>query len=183
MSRSVVVFLADGFEECEGLLVVDLLRRAEVDVITASIMDRIEIKSSHGITLQADARAEEVDYSSVDMIVLPGGLPGTTYLGENEIVKEQCLSFAKNKTVAAICAAPSVFAKLGFLKNRKATSYPGAVSVQDCGTYLEEEVVTDDHIVTSRGVGTAIPFALRLVEILKGTEVADQIAGSIIYRR
>ena len=146
-------------------------------------MDKKQVTGSHGITIEADLLFEEAEMPA-DMLILPGGMPGTRNLGAHEglckLLEEQN---EEKRWLAAICAAPSVFAKLGFLKNRKATSYPGAVSVQDCGTYLEEEVVTDDHIVTSRGVGTAIPFALRLVEILKGTEVADQIAGSIIYRR
>ena len=182
MSRSVVVFLADGFEECEGLLVVDLLRRAEVDVITASIMDRIEIKSSHGITLQADARAEEVDYSSVDMIVLPGGLPGTTYLGENEIVKEQCLSFAKNKTVAAICAAPSVLASLGLLEGKPATCHPAFEGKMADAIVTHESVSVAGNIITGQGLGAGIPFALKLVETLVNKETADKIAAAISFK-
>ncbi len=179
----VYVFFAEGFEEVEALTTVDLIRRSGAELKTVSVMDKKQVTGSHGITIEADLLFEEAEMPA-DMLILPGGMPGTRNLGAHKglckLLEEQN---EEKRWLAAICAAPSVFAKLGFLKNRKATSYPGAVSVQDCGTYLEEEVVTDDHIVTSRGVGTAIPFALRLVEILKGTEVADQIAGSIIYRR
>ena len=179
----VYVFFAEGFEEVEGLTAVDLVRRSGADLKTVSVMDNKRVTGSHGITIETDLLFDEIELPA-DMLVLPGGMPGTKNLGAHEglcrLLKRQ---YEEKGWLAAICAAPSVFAALGFLKDRKATSYPGAVTAQDCGTYLEEEVVTDDHIITSRGVGTAIPFALKLVEILKGTEKADQIAGSIIYRR
>lgn len=106
MSKA-VVFFADGTEECEALLVVDLLRRAKVEVIVASAMGRRELVSSHKIHLTADALAEEVDYSDVDMVVLPGGIPGTPNLAANKTVTETCAAFAKaGRKVAAICAAP-----------------------------------------------------------------------------
>ena len=105
MSKA-VVFFADGTEECEALLVVDLLRRAKVEVIVASAMGRRELVSSHKIHLTADALAEEVDYSDVDMVVLPGGIPGTPNLAANKTVTETCAAFAKaGRKVAAICAA------------------------------------------------------------------------------
>ena len=179
MSR-VYVFLVDGFEEIEGLCAVDLLRRAGCDVITVSIMGRREITGSHRIKVEADALFEEIDRKA-DMLVLPGGMPGTNYLkshaGLAEYLNEQ---YGQQGYIAAICAAPSVFEGLGFLKGRKATSYPGCLG-ENVGCYLEEPVVTDGHVTTSRGVGTAIPFALRLIEILKGKDKAEEIASSIIY--
>ena len=179
----VYVFFAEGFEEVEALTTVDLIRRSGAELQMVSVMDKKQVTGSHGITIEADILFDEVEMPA-EMLVLPGGMPGTKNLRAHEglcgLLKKQ---YEEKGWLAAICAAPSVFAALGFLKDRKATSYPGAVTAQDCGTYLEEEVVTDDHIVTSRGVGTAIPFALKLVEILKGSEKADQIAGSIIYRR
>ncbi len=179
----VYVFFAEGFEEVEALTTVDLIRRSGAELKTVSVMGQKQVTGSHGITIETDLVFEEIEMPA-DMLILPGGMPGTRNLGAHEgLCKLLEKQYEEKGWLAAICAAPSVFAQLGFLKNRKATSYPGAVAVQDCGTYLEEEVVSDDHIVTSRGVGTAIPFALRLVEILKGTEVADQIAESIIYRR
>lgn len=179
--KTVIVFLADGFEECEGLLVVDLLRRAEVNVITASIMGRIEIKSSHGVTLQADMKVEEVDFSSADMVVLPGGLPGTTYLGENEIVKEQCKTFAKDKYIAAICAAPSVLASLGILEGKPATCHPAFEGKMAGAIVTKESVSVAGNITTGQGLGAGIPFALKLVETLLNKETADKIAKAISY--
>lgn len=117
MSKA-VVFLADGFEECEGLLAVDLLRRAGCAVDTASISKQRQIISSHGVCLMADALADEVDFSDVDMIVLPGGMPGTSHLAGSSVVAAQCRAFAADphKWVAAICAAPSVLASLGLCR-------------------------------------------------------------------
>lgn len=180
--KTVIVFLADGFEECEGLLVVDLLRRAEVKVVTASIMGKTEIKSSHGITLQADALAEDVDFNSADMIVLPGGLPGTTYLGENQIVREQCIAFAKDKYVAAICAAPSVLASLGLLEEKPATCHPAFEGKMAGAVVTHESVSVAENIITGQGLGAGIPFALKLLETLVDKEIADKIAAAISYK-
>jgi len=180
--KTVVLFLADGFEECEGLLVVDLLRRAEVNVITASIMGRREIKSSHGINLQADAIVEDVDFNSADMIVLPGGLPGTSYLGENQIVREQCIAFAKDKYVAAICAAPSVLASLGLLEGKPATCHPAFEGKMAGAIVTKESVSVAGNIITGQGLGAGIPFALKLVETMVDKVTADKIAAAISYK-
>ena len=119
MSKA-VVFFADGTEECEALLVIDQLRRAKVEVTVASAMGRKELVSSHKIHLTADALAEDVDYSDVDLVVLPGGIPGTPNLAANKTVTETCKAFAAaGKKVAAICAAPSVLASLGLLEGQK----------------------------------------------------------------
>ena len=184
--KTVVVFLADGFEECEGLLVVDLLRRAGVNVITASIMGKRDIISSHNVALRADALAEEVDFEAADMIMLPGGLPGTTYLGESQIVREKCLEFAApaaaGKYVAAICAAPSVLAELGLLEGKPATCHPNFEGKM-CGAVVTHESVTvAGNIITGRGLGAGIPFALKLIEILVDKEAAEKVAGSICFK-
>lgn len=183
--KTAIVFLADGFEECEGLLVVDLLRRAGVEVVTASIMGRKEITSSHGITLQADALAEDVDFDAADMVVLPGGLPGTNYLGESEIVREQCLTFAgasaRAKYVAAICAAPSVLAGLGLLEGKRATCHTNFEDKMPGAIVTRESVTVSDNIITGQGLGAAIPFALKLAEVLVDRKTADEIAAAICY--
>ena len=179
--KTAVVFFADGMEECEGLLVVDLLRRAGVNVITASVMGRKEIVSSHQVRLIADACAEEVDYDTADMIVLPGGMPGTAILGESEVVRTQCTVFAKNRLLAAICAAPSVPASLGLLEGIPATCHP-AFEEKMRGAHLTGAGVTvAGNIITGRGLGAAIPFALKLAEILVDKETADRIAAAICF--
>ena len=143
MSKA-VLFFADGTEECEALLVADLLRRARVEVIIASAMGRRALVSSHGIHLNADALAEDVDYSDVDMVILPGGIPGTPNLAKNKTVTDTCVSFARaGKKVAAICAAPSVLASLGLLEGRNATAHAGFQDKLAGAIVHDEEVVVD----------------------------------------
>ncbi len=179
VSGDVVVFLADGFEECEGLLVVDLLRRAGLKVIMASIMGRRDVKSSREILIQADCLAENVDYEKTKMIVLPGGRRGTENLGENDFVREQCKAFADDKYVAAVCAAPSILASLGLMK--QATVHPDFKDHM-CGVeVLDEAVVVDGNIITGQGLGATIPFSLKLIEMLMGDERARTIQKNICY--
>ena len=176
MSKA-VVFFAEGTEECEALLVVDLLRRARVEVTIASATGNRAITSSHKVHINADALAEDIDYSDVDMVVLPGGIPGTPNLAANKTVTDTCVSFAQaGKKVAAICAAPSVLAQLGLLEGRKATAHAG---FQD---QLAGAIVLDGNITTSYGLGGAIPFALELVRQLAGQAEADRIRNAIAYR-
>lgn len=183
MEKQVCVFLADGFEEIEGLTVVDLLRRAGVKVTTVSITGEHTIHGAHGIDVQADKLFEEVDYKVLDMAVLPGGMPGTLHLGEHEGVKTVLEQYYKEeKYIAAICAAPSVLGKYGMLKGRKATSYPGFEDALEGAAYVYDEVVADDFVITSRGMGTAIPFSLKLIEVLVDAKKAEELGKAIIYR-
>ncbi len=177
----VIVFLADGFEECEGLLVVDLLRRAGLKVVMASIMGRRDVKSSREILIQADCLAENVDYSRAKMIVLPGGRTGTENLRKNEIVREQCKVFAFDKYVAAVCAAPSILADLELMK--QATVHPDFKDHMGEVEVLDEPVVVDGNIITGQGLGATIPFALKLVEMLVDKVTADKIASAICYKK
>ena len=180
--RAVYIFLADGFEDIEGLTIVDLMRRAGIDIQTVSIKETKEVTTSHGISLLTDCTFTETDFSDADMLVLPGGMPGTRYLAEYEPLMELLKSFYNNGgKVAAICAAPSVFAQLGFLKGRKATSYPSFMDKLDGAVTTEEPVAVDGNVTTSRGLGTAIDFALSLIGQLEGMEKAKEIGESIVY--
>lgn len=182
MNKKVSVFLADGFEEIEGLTVVDLLRRAGIEVTTVSISGEKTIHGAHGIDVQADKLFQDVNYDEQDMLVLPGGMPGTLHLGEHQGLKDLLYRFYEKKMfLAAICAAPSIFGKYEFLKGRKATSYPGFEKELIGAEYVKEDVVVSDFVITSRGLGTAIPFALTLIEKLVDKEKADAIGQSIIY--
>ena len=180
--KTAVVFLADGFEECEGLLVVDLLRRAGVNVITASIMGRKEITSSHGIVLFADELAEDVDFAAADMVVLPGGGIGTKNLAESTVVLEQCREFAATKLLGAICAAPSILAGLGLLEGKPATCYPTFADRMHGAVLTGEQVAVAGNIITGQGLGAAVPFALELIRHLKDGETADTVARKICWR-
>ena len=175
MSKA-VVFFAEGTEECEALLVVDLLRRAKVDVTVASASGSREILSSHKIRITADALAEEVDYSDVDLVVLPGGIPGTPNLAANKTVTDTCTAFAKSgKKVAAICAAPTILAMLGITDGRRATCYPGCEGQMGSADMVCAPAVTDGKLITGTSAGCAVPFGLALIAALKGQAVAEQI--------
>lgn len=179
----VVVFLADGFEECEGLLVVDILRRAGLNVVTASIMGRRDVKSSRNILIHADCLAEHVDYEKARMVVLPGGRIGTENLNQSDLVREQCKLFAAKKSIAAICAAPSLLASLGLLQGKKATVHPDFACKMGDTVVTGDSVSADGNIITGQGLGTAIPFALKLVETLADSATAERVANAICFKR
>lgn len=182
--KKVSVILADGFEEIEGLTVVDLLRRARIYVDTVSIMDDYTVHGAHGINVQTEDLFEEVNFVESDMIVLPGGMPGTTNLdahaGVRRVVKD---FFEEGKKIGAICAAPTVLSNLGLLKGKRATCYPAMEKEIQGAALTGARVTVDGNIITSQGVGTAIEFALKLIEVLSGKEKADEIAESIVYER
>ncbi len=177
-----MVFLADGFEECEGLLVVDILRRAGLKVLMASIMGRRDVKSSREILIQADCLAENVDYGTARMVILPGGRTGTDNLGKSDLVKEKCKEFAVNKYVAAVCAAPSILASLGLLKEKKATVHPDYEDKMGSAVLTGESVTEDGNIITGQGLGASIQFSLKLVEILLGGNTAKDISRAICFK-
>lgn len=180
----VYVFLADGFEDIEGLTVVDLMRRAGIEAVTVSIKDSREVATSHGVHLLTDAVFKETDFSDADMLVLPGGMRGTLHLGEYRLLTDLLTRFyEKGKRVAAICAAPSVLGKLGILKGRRATCYPGFEEQLTGAEVCKDPVVVDGNVTTSRGMGTAIDFGLCLIAQLLGEEKAQEIADSILYTR
>ena len=180
--KKIAVFLADGFEEVEGLTVVDLLRRAKVDVTMVSIKKDKAITGAHGIVVMADACFDEMSYEEQDLLVLPGGMPGTIHLGEHKGLTDLLVEFNNaGKNVSAICAAPSVLGKLGILNGKNATSYPGFEDELKGADVTVNAVEVAGNVVTSRGMGTAIPFALALIELLIDKETADGIKHAIIY--
>ena len=182
--NQVCVFLADGFEEIEGLTVADILRRGKIDVAMVSITGSKNICGSHGITVLADKLFEEMDFENTDMLVLPGGMPGTRFLGEHEGLK-QLLVQAKSdgKWIGAICAAPSVPGQLGLLQGERAVCYPGFEDQLTGAEVKQDEVAVSGKVITSRGMGTAIPFALSLLAALQGEEAARKMAEGIIFRQ
>lgn len=178
----VYLFLADGFEEVEALTAVDILRRGGVEVKTVSIMDSLTINGSHGIKVEADLMFDKKGYADADMLVLPGGGKGTQNLKEHKglngiLIKAE----AEGKYLAAICAAPSVLGLAGILDGKKAVCYPGFELQLIGATIGNENVVKDGKIITSRGAGTAMDFALKLLETLEGEEVMKKIKADILY--
>lgn len=179
----VYIFLADGFEEIEGLTVVDLLRRAGINIMMVSVTGNCYVTGAHQIITKADILFEEANFADGDMLVLPGGMPGTKHLSEHKgldlLLKE---FYAKSKKLAAICAAPSVLGTKGMLQGRKATCYPG-FEEKLLGAHMEHSaVVEDNNIITSMGMGTAIDFSLALIKTIVGEEKAAEIADSIQYQ-
>ena len=178
----VYIFFADGLEEIEGLTVVDMLRRAGIDISIVSMNGTLSITGSHQIRIGADILLEDVNEADTDMFILPGGLPGTTYLSESETLGAMLKKAAADgKYVAAICAAPSVLGGLGILNGKKATSYPGWEDKLIGAHCRTDRVVVDGNIITSRGMGTAIDFSAELVALLKDRKTADDLKDSIMY--
>jgi len=173
----VLVLLAEGFEEIEAVTVVDLLRRAGVEVHTASL-DGPGVTGSHGVTVLADKALDAVAADDYEMIVLPGGMPGAMHLKNDPRVISLLRRYAaEGRFTAAICAAPSVLAHAGLLEERAATSFPGFLSAESApGIRLRDDaVVVDGKVVTSRGAGTAMEFGLALIGLLAGAEARRQV--------
>ena len=184
MSKA-VIFFAEGLEECEGLLVVDLLRRAGVEVTIAALGQEKRVCSSHGIRVEADALAGELDYAAYDAVVLPGGLKGVQNLKADVTVCRVCQEFAAaGKLVAAICAAPTALAQFGVLKGKQATVYPGMdgdLTAAGAG-YTGLPITIDGNIVTGEALGAAIPFALALARLLADADTANKVKKAIVYQ-
>ncbi len=176
----VLIPLADGVEEIEAVTLIDVLRRGGVDVTSAALGPTLTVEGSHGVKMLADEPWDSVDIEAFDAIALPGGGKGTDNLLNDPRVIEAVQAFDEaGKFVAAICAAPTVLAAAGLLKNRKATCYP-SVSAQLGKSYDEAPVIADGNIITSQGPGTSMLFALVLVQQLAGDEVARGVADRLL---
>ena len=178
---NVLIPLAPGFEELEAVTVIDLLRRADFDVLTAGLVDG-PITASRRTVLVPDVLLVDMVDQDFDMIALPGGLPGATHLAESRVLKRMLLrQHERQEWIGAICAAPRVLAAHGLLAGRRATSFPGALDEYDDGSFerVGEPVVIDGHIVTSRGPGTAMDFALTLIECCAGSERREAVEGPL----
>ncbi|MBF0154255.1 MAG: DJ-1/PfpI family protein [Magnetococcales bacterium] len=180
--KRVLVPLAQGCEELEAVTLIDLFRRAGIEVVSAGLDDQ-PVKASRGVVLIPDATLDRVIDQEFDLIVLPGGLPGTERLNKDVRIKALLQKMASaGKYVAAICAAPSVLAHAGLLQGRQATSYPGVLEKMSLAdvTIVHAPVVTDDRIVTSRGPGTALLFGLDLIEKLVGEAKRLEVAKGLL---
>ncbi len=173
----VYVFLADGFEEVEALTPVDVLRRAEIPVCIVGVGNDTP-RGAHGITVQADCREEAVQLSALSGVILPGGMPGTLNLERSAAVQHTLDYALSNKLLtAAICAAPSILGYRGDLQHRTAVCYPGFEDSLEGAVLSKEAVVVDRNIITARGAGVALDFALAIVSVLRTPQLADEIRG------
>ncbi len=176
------IFFATGYEEVEALTVVDLLRRAGIETDMISVTGDLNVTSSHNVTVKMDRLFEQAD-ENADMLVLPGGMPGTTNLAQHKGLADMINRFNEaGKYIAAICAAPTVYGKMGLLAGKNATCYPGMESDLRGANKLTDKVVIDGNVITSRGLGTAIDFGLALVALLKGIGTAEELASKIVYK-
>lgn len=179
--KSIFLFLTTGFEEIEALATVDILRRADIDVKTVSITGDKTVTASHSVPVVADMLFEDVDFDKAEMLVLPGGTPA---FNDHEGLKKEIKAFYdKGEKVAAICASPMVFGGLGILRGRKATCYPGFEQyLEGAELATDRAVVVDGNVVTGRGPGLTIDFALTLVEILAGKVKRDEVAAQLLVK-
>ena len=178
--KKVILFFANGTEEVEALTAVDLLRRAGAEVTLVGVGGK-EVVGSHGIRITADISEEEISCFDYDMAVVPGGMPGTTNMDESECVEKTLAAvYEKGGFLAAICAAPLVLGKRGYLNGKKAICYPGFESYLRGASLSDFRVCRDGHIITAAGAGVALEFALALIEALYGEEKSQQIRASVL---
>lgn len=182
MEKIVAVHLAKGFEEIEAVSIIDVLRRAEIKTLVVSVTGLKEVTGSHGIIVTADHLFDEVDYKLINMIILPGGMPGAENLRNHRELGKQILRFFnEGKMLGAICAAPIVFGSLGILQGKNATSYPGYENQLTGAKITGNNVEISDNLITGKGAGVAIQFALCIVEMLKDKQLAEKLAEKLIF--
>lgn len=176
----IAVLFATGYEEIEALAVVDVLRRAKIDVIMTGI-NEMQVTSSRNITVMMDDTLSNLNKNTIDLLILPGGMPGVDNLYADENVREWVKDFdQKQKRIGAICAAPSILGRLGVLKGRTATCYPGFEQYLEGATVSKERVVEDGHVITGIGAGASLEFAFKILEVVKGQDEANQMKAGML---
>ncbi len=179
----IAIFLSEGYEEIEALTVVDICRRCGIDIDMVSVTEELGVKGSHNILVQADKTFSQADFAQYTMLVLPGGKRGTEGLEAHEGLMAQIDAFfAAGKYIAAICAAPSIFGHRGILRGRRACCYPTFESHLEGAEVTAGPVEVAGNVITSRGMGTAIEFALAIAALFVGKDEADKMAKTIVYR-
>ena len=182
--NTVYVFFADGFEEIEAFTPVDVMRRAGLNVEMVSVTPDEIVVGAHAIPVLCDKNIVNCDFSDAAMLLLPGGMPGAATLGESKELAKALEGFAEQqKPIAAICAAPMVLGKLGILKGKKATCYPGFEQYLEGATYTASLVEKDGNIITGKGPGAAMGFAMAIVELLKGAEVVAELKAAMMIEK
>ena len=182
MTPKVLVPIADGTEEIEAVCIIDVLRRAGADVTVASVERALQVTASRGVKIVADVLLEQCRDKTYDLIVLPGGIPGAEHLRDSQILQELLKrQHSEDRWYAAICAAPAVVLQpQGLLQGKRATSHPAFMERLDAARAETDRVVVDGRCITSRGPGTALEFALKLVEHLFGPSKAEEVANPMI---
>ena len=180
---TIYVFLAEGFEDIEALGTVDILRRSGLEVVTVSISDEYFVTSAHNVPIGADALFSEIDFSDAQLLVLPGGLPGSVNLKDFKPLQELLLKHnGEGKLIAAICAAPMALGNIGLLNGKRATCYPGCQDTMTGAEYTAELCTVDGNIITGEGPAAVFPFAYKLVEILVGEDTANALRQGMMFK-
>ena len=179
----IMIPLAEGFEETEAITIIDLLRRAQIETLTFSLSKEKLVKGSHNIQVQTDLLIDEVQQENFSGIVLPGGMPGSIHLRDSDKIIDFIQYFNSEKLlVAAICAAPIVLGKAEILKGRYACCYPGNEDQLTDAIISNDNVCTDDNIITAKGLAFAIPFALEIIKFIVIEEIANKISEGILFK-
>ncbi|MCK9311080.1 MAG: DJ-1/PfpI family protein [Bacteroidales bacterium] len=181
--NQLLLFLAPGFEEIEAITTIDVLRRAGLNVLSVSITGDHRVVGAHSIAIETDCLYPEIDFDEADMLILPGGQPGTKNLNVHEGLKAALTNFAKaGKPLAAICAAPMILGQLGILDGKEATCYPGNEVYLKGATLSKRRVVRDGSVITAAGPGMAIKFALEIVNFFLGEEKSEEIVKDFLLK-
>jgi len=181
--KKAFVHFAEGFEEIEALTIVDALRRADIPTLLVSVTGKLAVTGAHSIQVQTDILFEQADYSDAEILILPGGQPGSNNLKAHAGLKEKLIQFhKKGQKLAAICAAPLVLGSLNILKGERAVCFPGYEKEMIGAIVLYEPAVTSGNITTGRGPGAALNFSLEIVTVLKGKAAADKLAQSMLVQ-
>jgi protein deglycase len=179
--KLIALFLAPGFEEIEAVSIIDVLRRAGFPVTTVSVSGDRLVTGSHEITIMADHIFQEYDPKGTDMIILPGGMPGTVHLYSHTGLMDLIKKFAtEKKPIGAICAAPMILGNMGILNGKEATCFPGFEKYLEGAKVKDKKIVTYDHIITGKGPGCAIEFALGVITMLSSKENSDKIRKTLM---
>ncbi|MCI8315716.1 MAG: DJ-1/PfpI family protein [Lachnospiraceae bacterium] len=182
--KKAAVFFGTGYEEIEALTVVDLLRRVGIETVCVAVDNKSHVTGSHNISVAMDTGIDALDFNCFDILVCPGGMPGTKNLEACTELTEQLRKFSENgKLIAAICAAPSIFGHMGLLAGKKACIYPGMEKELSGAEVCFDAVVKSGNIIMSRGMGTAIAFSLEIIASLLDKETADDLAKKIVYTK
>lgn len=180
----IAVFLAVGFEEIEAISTIDVLRRGGMEVDLISVSGNMDVEGSHGITIRCELLYYNVDYSEYDVLVLPGGGPGTENLSKHEGLLDLLPQFIDNgKKVAAICAAPTILGGLGLLEGKEAICYPGLEDALKGAVISSKPVVTDGQIITGRGAGVSMAFGLEILKWFMPLEEVDELQDKLVLAR
>lgn len=180
--KTIFLFLANGFEETEAIVSVDVLRRAGFNVRTVSISNSQEVVGTHNIVIKADLLLKNTDCSVADCLILPGGMPGASNLDQNEELKKILVAHnQQGKLIAAICAAPLVLGRLNLLVGKEAVCYPGFEKYLEGATLVKGKLIFCDNIITAKGPGCVFDFALKIVEVLQDRDCAEQIVEGLIW--